>query len=67
MAIKYTNIFHRNTLQNLPKLVFLVRKRTIWQPRSLSVAEVDYPVNRFGKNWKILEQQKKAVLARTKH
>jgi hypothetical protein len=34
MAIKYTNIFHRNTLQNLPKLVFLVWKQTIWQPSS---------------------------------
>jgi predicted aldo/keto reductase-like oxidoreductase len=33
MAIKYTCIFYRKTLQNLPKLVFLVRKRTIWQPR----------------------------------
>jgi hypothetical protein len=32
-AIKYTNIFHRNALQNLPKLVFLVSKRTVWQPR----------------------------------
>jgi hypothetical protein len=34
MALKYTNIFHRNTLQNLPKSVFLVWRRTIWQPRS---------------------------------
>jgi hypothetical protein len=24
MAIKYTNIFNHNTLENLPKLVFLV-------------------------------------------
>jgi hypothetical protein len=32
MAIKYTNIFHCKTLQNIPKLGFLVRKETIWQP-----------------------------------
>jgi hypothetical protein len=32
MAIKYTNTFHFKTLQNLPKLGFLVRKETIWQP-----------------------------------
>jgi hypothetical protein len=32
MAIKYTNIFHCKTLQNLPKSGFLVRKETIWQP-----------------------------------
>jgi hypothetical protein len=30
MAIKY--IFHSKALQILPKLGFLVRKRTIWQP-----------------------------------
>jgi hypothetical protein len=36
MATKYTNIFHCKTLQNLPKLGFLVRKYAvcIWQPRS---------------------------------
>jgi hypothetical protein len=33
VAIKYTNIFHRMTLQNLSKLLFLVWKQTIWQPR----------------------------------
>jgi hypothetical protein len=32
MAIKYTNIFHSKTLQNLPKFGFLVLKYTIWQP-----------------------------------
>jgi hypothetical protein len=32
MAIEYSKIFHSNTLQNLPKLGFLVSKRTIWQP-----------------------------------
>jgi hypothetical protein len=32
MAIKYTNIFHCKTLQNLPKLGFLVWKYAIWQP-----------------------------------
>jgi hypothetical protein len=31
-TIKYTNIFHRKTLQNLPKLGFLVRKYAISQP-----------------------------------
>jgi hypothetical protein len=32
-VIKYTNIFHHcKTLQKLPKLGFLVRKQTIWQP-----------------------------------
>jgi hypothetical protein len=32
MVIKYTNIFHCKTLQNLPRLGFLVWKQTIWQP-----------------------------------
>jgi hypothetical protein len=32
MAIKCTSNFHCKTLQNLPKLVFLVCKQTIWQP-----------------------------------
>jgi hypothetical protein len=32
MAVKYTNIFHGKTLQNLPKLRILVWKQTIWQP-----------------------------------
>jgi hypothetical protein len=32
MAIKYINIFPPKGLQNLPKLEFLVRKETIWQP-----------------------------------
>jgi hypothetical protein len=31
MAIKYRNIFHCKTLQNSPKVGFLVRKETIWQ------------------------------------
>jgi hypothetical protein len=30
--IKYRNIFHSKALQNFPKLGFLVRKPTIWQP-----------------------------------
>jgi hypothetical protein len=33
MSIKFTNIFYCKTLQNLPKLEFLVWKYTIWQPR----------------------------------
>jgi hypothetical protein len=32
MAIKYTNIFHCKTLQNLPKLVFLVWKKPSGNP-----------------------------------
>jgi hypothetical protein len=32
MAIKFTNSFHCQTLENLPKLVFLVWKYTVWQP-----------------------------------
>jgi hypothetical protein len=34
MVIKYTNNFHSKTIQNLPKLGFLVWKQTIWQPWS---------------------------------
>jgi hypothetical protein len=34
MTIKYTSIFPSKVLQNLPKLVFLVWKQTIWQPWS---------------------------------
>jgi hypothetical protein len=34
VSIKYTNIFHRMTLQNFPKFGFLVWKQTIWQPCS---------------------------------
>jgi hypothetical protein len=30
--MKYTNSFHYKTLQNLPKLGFLVWKKTIWHP-----------------------------------
>jgi hypothetical protein len=33
---KFTQIFHCKTFQNLPKLGFLVRKYTIWQPWSTS-------------------------------
>jgi hypothetical protein len=32
MAIKFINFFQSKTLQNLPKLGFLVWKQTIWQP-----------------------------------
>jgi hypothetical protein len=35
MALKCIDIFGCKTLQNLPKLSFLVRKCTIWQPWSL--------------------------------
>jgi hypothetical protein len=31
-AIKYYSIFHCKTLQNVPKLGFLVRNCTIWHP-----------------------------------
>jgi hypothetical protein len=43
MAIKYTNIFfHCKSLQNLPKLIFLVRKSAIWQPGSAT--RFDFPI-----------------------
>jgi hypothetical protein len=32
VSVKYTNIFHCKTPQNLPKLGFYVWKQTIWQP-----------------------------------
>jgi hypothetical protein len=32
MTIKYVNILQSKALQNLPKLVFLVSKQSIWQP-----------------------------------
>jgi hypothetical protein len=32
MDIKFTNIFHYKTLQNLPKLGIWVWNYTIWQP-----------------------------------
>jgi hypothetical protein len=32
MVIKYAKIFHCKTVQNLPKVGFLIRKQTIWQP-----------------------------------
>jgi hypothetical protein len=32
VIIKYTNIIHSKSLQNIPQLVFLVCKYTIWQP-----------------------------------
>jgi hypothetical protein len=34
VSIKYTNIFHCKTLQNLSKFGFWVWKQTIWQPCS---------------------------------
>jgi hypothetical protein len=44
MAIKYTNIFHCKTLQNLPKLRFLVWIYTIWQPCCVQVL---FPLKRW--------------------
>jgi hypothetical protein len=41
---KYTNLFNSQALQNLPKLVFLVLKYTIWQPWSNSIAKDHYAV-----------------------
>jgi hypothetical protein len=32
MAIKCAKMFHPKTFLNIPKLAFLVRKNTIWQP-----------------------------------
>jgi hypothetical protein len=31
-ALRYTNVFHSNTFQKIPKLGFWVREYTIWQP-----------------------------------
>jgi hypothetical protein len=43
MAIKYTNIFHSKTLQNIPKLGFLLCKYTLWQPLSqMAAVLLDY-------------------------
>jgi hypothetical protein len=36
MATKHTNIFHFNSLKNLPKSIYLVCKYTIWQPCCLA-------------------------------
>jgi hypothetical protein len=36
VAKEFANLNHSNTLQNLPKLRFLVLKSTIWQPWSQS-------------------------------
>jgi hypothetical protein len=47
MVIKYTKIFRSKTLQNLPKLGFLVGKQTIWQPWAEVGAQLcfqNYPV-----------------------
>jgi hypothetical protein len=35
-AIKHTDIFHYKSLQNLPKLGFLVLKYAIWRPWSMT-------------------------------
>jgi hypothetical protein len=40
VSIKYTNILHYKTLQNLPKFGFLVWKQTIWQPWDRAVSVV---------------------------
>jgi hypothetical protein len=42
MDIKYTNIFHCKTLQNFPKLGFLVWKYAIWQPSMAIMSFVIY-------------------------
>jgi hypothetical protein len=44
MVIKCNNIFYSKALQILPKLGFLVRKQTIWQPWSKAI------INRRGKS-----------------
>jgi hypothetical protein len=56
MAIKYTNIFHRKPLQKkLPRLVFLVRKQTIWQPRSTDVFFFGGGALRFDVEFKVAQ------------
>jgi hypothetical protein len=50
-AMKYTNIFHWKTPQNLPKCGFLVSKHAIWQPwlGSFSLSEADLRFIQFAK------------------
>jgi hypothetical protein len=52
MAIKYINIFRSKALQNLPKLRFLVWKRTIWQPwwKSIERKKTEYIIKDFGRH-----------------
>jgi hypothetical protein len=53
IAIKYMNIFHCKTLQNLPKFGFLVWKYTFWQFwLGPCLAPVQFMTIRFqGKSW----------------
>jgi hypothetical protein len=45
VSIKYANIFHWKTLQNLPKFRFLVWKQTIWQPCFDVPFRIEFPTN----------------------
>jgi hypothetical protein len=63
VSIKYTNIFQRTTVQNLPKFGFLVWKQTIWQPWSFRRAltqggqMVNFQTKKpnLAKFWRVLE------------
>jgi hypothetical protein len=44
IPIKYTNSVHCQTLQNLPKLGFLVWKYTIWHPWREGVKRIEWDV-----------------------
>jgi hypothetical protein len=49
MDIKFTNIFHCKTHQNLPKLGFLGWKYTIWQP---CLENITPDLKEWDRNWR---------------
>jgi hypothetical protein len=49
IVIKYTNIYNSKALQILPKLGFLVRKQTIWQPCWATIRSFDTFLSVLGK------------------
>jgi hypothetical protein len=70
MAIKYINIFQSRALQNLPKLGFLVRKETIWQPCFVASYETTPIHSYFRVNVRLIatsEQGCQMVYFRTKN
>jgi hypothetical protein len=61
MGIKYTYIFHSKPIPNLPKLGFLVRKYTIWQPWHtvmVKITKMDLFVDSFSRNFEDRIRQK---------
>jgi hypothetical protein len=59
MAIKYTNIFHRSTLKNLPKLVFFGLKTNHLATQELMPAQPKLDrvtrLGEFSPLWKVLK------------